>query len=50
LAIRPFERGNRGLALEKNFGQGIDDGSRRVLVTDGKADAIRRGKGNHQGT
>ena len=50
LAVRPFERGNRGLALEKNFGQGVDDGSRCLLVTDGKADAIRGGRGYHRRT
>ena len=46
-AIRPFERGDRGLALKKNFGQDIDDAFGGVLVTDGKADAVRRGDGSH---
>ena len=46
-AVRPLERGDRGLALEKNFGQDIDDTFGGVLVTDCKAGAVRRGDGSH---
>ena len=46
-AIRPFERGDRGLTLKKNFGQGVDDTFGCVLVADGKADTICRGNGSH---
>ena len=46
-AVRPLERGDRGLAFKKNFGQGIDDAFGCLLVTDGKADAVRRGDGSH---
>ena len=46
-AIRPFECGDRGLALKKNFGQDIDDTFGGVLVTDGKTDAVRRDDGSH---
>ena len=46
-AIRPFERGDRGLAFKENFGQCIDDAFGGVLVTDGEAGAVRRGDGSH---
>jgi len=46
-AIRPFERGDHGLAFKKNFSQDIDHTFGCVLVADCKADAVRRGDGSH---
>ena len=42
-SVRPLERGDRGLALEEDFGQHIDDALGGVFVADGKAGAVGGG-------
>ena len=42
-SVRPLERGDRGLALEKALGQEIDDALGGRLAADGKGGAVGGG-------
>ena len=48
--VRPFERGDGGLALEKDFGKHVDDVPGGVFVADREAGAVGGGSGSHWGT
>ena len=49
-SVRPLERGERGLVLEEDLGQHIDDALGGAFVADGKAGAVGGGGegGGHQ--
>ncbi len=48
--VRPLERGDGGLALEKDFGQDVDDAFGGVFVADREAGAVGGRSGSHWGT
>jgi hypothetical protein len=46
-AVRPLERGDRGLAFEKHLGQDIDDALGGLFVADREAGSVGGGDGSH---
>ena len=47
--VRPLERGERGLVLEEDFGERVDDALGRAFIANGKAGAVGGGGEGHAG-